>query len=753
MNAITTHTHNLFPKQTQQARRGFTMIELLVVIALLAILLTLIFKPLFDVFNLTSRAGTQIEAQSAARNTMREVQTTFSNAAYIYDNAQNKINLWVPGFDVGGAPTQVAVPTAYAMAEYVLPSRQYDQAQNLTTDPTTGDPIYSLSDPPAKSGYAMPLTSGRTLGRLFVGLENNASTNGQPTVPYFNAFEEPRVQGKDNRYTLYKAEVQTFIADPNSAGGGKTSYIPNLKLFHSVDPTGKIIDTAANTNGSTASVQLHDPNFFYDDAPAGGSEAGNGTILWAVPGAKPTGPNGTYTLADNWRAVSTTLFLPKKVDAIAVDRNADTYAVVYYDAAGAVVAAKTANAVSHARPLVTFSPYYVENDPGTPSAVENAGNETQNAASVSYQTQYSHWDNPFRVQVFRAPDTTGDPLSQNKFTYYEYDPATGSIVEYANIAPGTSPAAGSGTAMSLTVDPLTGAWTNPADYMKADFFAYTVDSRAGQINFAFPWSVLCYDSTNGNAPFPQRYSPMDINRAVQQPNASGKRYLLLGSLSPVGSFWGLYTLTVASEKSPLDPAVFGTAPGLTPRVAIVPGSERVYGPDQLQGPHYGNRIQYTRVSASAGTIGPNQYKINYADVVNAAVAPAGTPAVMAGYIEFNSGSDGTSFDAYDNAPIAGSIVSPENPVPSLSLNTNTVYRPNGLPEFKYEPLTGRKVPSDPIEITYSFQMNRPNDVVKADYLTRELMNVAINVRYYDPRSSRPQETSLTSQVKVRNLQR
>ena len=78
--------------------RGFTLIELLVVIALMAVLLTLIFKPLVDTFNLTSRAGTQIEAQAAARDTLREVTTTLSDAAYIYDNSSNPINIWVPTY-------------------------------------------------------------------------------------------------------------------------------------------------------------------------------------------------------------------------------------------------------------------------------------------------------------------------------------------------------------------------------------------------------------------------------------------------------------------------------------------------------------------------------------------------------------------------------------------------------------------------------------------------------------------------------
>ena len=100
------------------------------------------------------------------------------------------------------------------MAEYVRPARQYDQSGKLTSGPDDRRPRFYPSDPtPAgagKSGYSLPLTAGRTLGRLFIGLADNApmdapagsNLNGMPAKPYFNSYEEPRVNNKDNRYTL-----------------------------------------------------------------------------------------------------------------------------------------------------------------------------------------------------------------------------------------------------------------------------------------------------------------------------------------------------------------------------------------------------------------------------------------------------------------------------------------------------------------------------------------------------------------------
>ena len=350
------------------------------------------------------------------------------------------------------------------------------------------------------------------------------------------------------------------------------------------------------------------------------------------------------------------------------------------------------------------------------------------------------------MQVFRAPDATGDALGQSPLTYYEYDPNTGNIMLNGNAA----------TLVGPNVDPLTGVWLNtPQELNNANFFAYSVDPLGGSVNFSFPWSVVCHDAAS-NAPLPQTYSPYEINyKLINAPTAGyGKRYLQLGAIST--EKWGaaMAQLMPATAQSPLSPTIFGNVPGTLPRISIVAGSEQVFGPDQIPGPHYGYRTQYTRVSASGDAPGLNQYKINYTDVPNAAPAianDANEPRVGMGYIEFDSIND-TSDGSPNIDPFPGIVPVVENTVPPvLAGDPPLVYRPHSLPQLKNQ--GGVNVPSDPIEVTYRFQMNRPNDVVKADYLTRDLMNISMNVRYYDPRSSRPQEMNLTGQVKTRNLQR
>ena len=203
------------------------------------------------------------------------------------------------------------------------------------------------------------------------------------------------------------------------------------------------------------------------------------------------------------------------------------------------------------------------------------------------------------------------------------------------------------------------------------------------------------------------------------------------------------------------PSVFGTVPrNAAAHQPIVAGSEQVFGPDQSPGPHYGYRTQYTRVSASGDAPGLNQYKINYTDVPNAALAITNDRTIREsamGYIEFDSA------ERHDRFGLTRSELRQrwhgERTVPPALAGVGAAGLSPAQPAADQKRGRRRNVPSDPVEVTYRFQMNRPNDVVKADYLTRDLMNISMNVRYYDPRSSRPQEMNLTGQVKTRNLQR
>jgi prepilin-type N-terminal cleavage/methylation domain-containing protein len=738
----------------RRPRSAFSLVELLVVIALTSILLTLVFKPLLDSSNLTSRAGTQIETQQAARDVMRETTNILGNAVFVYDNLQTPIHLWFT--DRGGTPYAQAV--RFAMVEYVKPARQLDQQPGTTPiDPTSGDPIYPDSLPPGARGFAFPLAPGRALGRLFVGLIDNVSVNGIPTRPYANRFENPALSNVDNRYTLYKAEVLAYIPDRNNP----SRYVPNLGLFHTRNANGQRTDNISDP------IDLHDPNFFYDSSLAGG----DGSQNWAVPGWRDLNGDNLVQIFENWRAVSTSLLPLSKVDMVALDREERSRDVLYYKGNPPALSSD-ADARPQVRLMVRFEPSFVENDPGLPGQLGNTGNEAPNAAAPVYTGRNTHWATPYRVMVYRNPavgifdNPDRDPLSLDPSTLYmatgEDPTRPGKIVRVQMPRNGTLPDFAGLPDIGPNPDPVTGMWRNADGSLRnpafmADLsnpgFAFTVDPRRGTINFAFPAAVLIgYTATQ--QPIPALYDPVQINSGMLTP--VGRRFLDLRTLPLTDS--NNQALNAPTAISPL--ALLGANRNLdlVPLVAIVPGSERVYGPDQRPGPNYGRRVQYTRVSASAGFVGKNEYRINYVDAPNAigldrSVANASAdPRVRIGYIEFDSLPE--SSDERPNLPPPDLPNNPplprEDPAGVFSGGVPT-FRRHGLPTLQN--INGENQPAARVEVYYDFQMNRPNDVVKMDYMTRELMQITLEARLYDPRSSRAQWTSLNGSVKVRNLQR
>src|SRR5262249_14203446 len=106
--------------------------------------------------------------------------------------------------------------------------------------------------------------------------------------------------------------------------------------------------------------------------------------------------------------------------------------------------------------------------------------------------------------------------------------------------------------------------------------------------------------------------------------------------------------------APLNPEISGGGPRpplevqpdgrkWIPNSQIVPGSETVIGPDMMPGPHYGQPIAYTRVERNyidpTAGIGPNEYAINYADILPNPNPGSPLPMLQAaGTIIFDSGS-------------------------------------------------------------------------------------------------------------------
>ncbi|HEY3268197.1 MAG TPA: prepilin-type N-terminal cleavage/methylation domain-containing protein [Armatimonadota bacterium] len=70
------------------------------------------------------------------------------------------------------------------------------------------------------------------------------------------------------------------------------------------------------------------------------------------------------------------------------------------------------------------------------------------------------------------------------------------------------------------------------------------------------------------------------------------------------------------------------------------------------------------------------------------------------------------------------------------------------------PLQPQPVPNGHrVTIAYYYQNNDPDDLVKVDYLTRELLTINLTARNYDPVTQKPITTTLSNRVRIRNTQR
>jgi hypothetical protein len=649
--------------------------------AITAILLGLIFGPLVQSFNLTNRARVQVETQDVVRRVSELGQRDLAQAVFVFDNSTQPINFWVRKPDNQGNPTgnPVVEPIPFAWVDMVAPAHVRDQDPNPQIgeiDPTTG----LVQD---RGGVSLPLAPGRVIIRYFLGLRDNATANdtvygtsGVPLKPYTNFYDNPRIASVNthNPFILYRA-----VVSPYTAGGA--------------------VDTRLFRTDAGGNPILYDPNFFYDNTVAVKPNDPAVTSA-AMVGWKDDNKDGKVNMSENWKAIARAIVPTDRSDEAVVERGADGKPLFFPD--------PVTGPYMKIDPLVKFQPSYVGNDAGVPSSTTDTGNEEPNVPPSAHRETFGYWTLPYNLYVYRGS------LANPVLNYFFWDGGTGPIeartYDTTNNTQTTTPARFYPKKYDPTktyIDPA----NPPLDINNPPSMMFTVDSRRGLVNFAFPDRIFLYDNTGYAKPsqWKQTAANPDVaninanfDTAVANQNPSAIRFISLKNL-PDG------------RTSPLS---------VIPNCYVVPGSELVIGPDMRPGPHYGRSITYTRVPRSglvqASELGPNEYQINYYDIPNANFS---TPEVMnhaiqaAGTIIFNS---------------KVSAVTDKHDIPVVDNNGN---------------------PADPIIVTYQMQNNLQADTVKADYLTRQLMTFSLGARLYEFNSGQPQQVTLTQKVDVRNLQR
>lgn len=218
---------------------------------------------------------------------------------------------------------------------------------------------------------------------------------------------------------------------------------------------------------------------------------------------------------------------------------------------------------------------------------------------------------------------------------------------------------------------------------------FLVDRNSGLLDFTIPLWMFRAPLTFQTDEINDRFNAELRRDPYNAPNI--RRYLTLLDLNGDGN---------------LDDPLQDDNPLAYPSVSLVPNSEIVIGPDQIPGPNWGRPIRYTRVASNTQRVGPNQYRIRYTDLVDTSLLPR----LRRGYIEFQS--------------------DPNLPLPDSRNNRNN---PNT------------------IEVYLSFQMNRSSDTIVADYITRQILNLTLSLKVYEPSTSQPQLYTLSTQVEEPNL--
>jgi prepilin-type N-terminal cleavage/methylation domain-containing protein len=385
-----------------------------------------------------------------------------------------------------------------------------------------------------------------------------------------------------------------------------------------------------------------------------------------------TAPNGKSYM-QNWLEVSRPVTEVQDIDLLNVRYDQRTGQIV------------------QVTPLIQFLPGLVTDDPAVPNNLDEAANEVPNAIPSAYTTKKGGWSSPFMVTVYRNGFSTvymtGDVNGQLMVARGASDAFRFNITAYQLMQSAGCYEEGTWNAgvCSNLPDPWiqgSGSWERNPSSLDAPYpyMPFDVDPRSGTVSFSIP-AVAVFRP--GERPV---FEYLARNTQVDE---SGRRYLLLSEPD-------INNTASNNRQSPLR---------LLQTVSIVPGSERIWGPDQTTPPGLEPRmVPYTRVPWNV-TPGPNQYRINYRGMRN------GQPTLQTGYVEF--------WSLWQ--------------VPSGTRADGTPY--------------------DLLRVTYAIQANSNDDVVKVDYMTRSEYTLAISVKLYDPTTGDPLLTSLTTQVRVRNLLR
>ncbi len=738
-------------------RRAFTLIELITVIAITSVLLGIIIVPVIQSFNLTRAAQGFATAQDRARAVISRIERDISNSAGVRDNSGAKGSLYVMVPDNAG--NSIPLMLSYVKLDVQAPA-QGDPSSRVGTafvDPDTGKVDPTLTTP--KGQVRLPGVPGNSIVRYFICRRN-------PEQPYNNPWVQFKLPGggnwlpassaQDNLYVLMRAEVEPYVYQTIA---GVPTRVVNSAFFYDLDR-----DADPNTSGPL----LDDPTFM--DPLARNALGGSAALGYTVP--QVYDPADRDVMVRNWMSKASIVTEVSRYDMIMPAINKQNQQVQFDGVKPVVI------------PLVRFQPTRLNSEAAEAMLAVGMSEETDNSEKIGphvFRTQMGQWADA-RMRIWGSVYTpAAGPLNASSGAV-RAPWAGGNTLDMMPNATGENAIFGPGGEL-INVDRYRALKNSGADYPffrslnlalltgsaldRQEFMAMVPNTTTGQIDAAFDIRDYGQDAGvpyEGRIPSNTTTEPgVEVGLTVTPANATyqagpdwhtffgaNEKYARLYhqwdslwpnlSLAParddaangVKRFIDLRTLPQAggsAEPSPLSPGLFA-------RIAITPGSDVLYGPDQTPGPNFGQIVRYTRVpNIDSIQVGANQYKINYTDRKE--------PDWAAVY-----GFGGVNYDKafYDPTSFLSSVLQARYRAGYVELNS------------KYgEPIPGDDsiLPAGPkpngnIYVTYSFQFTEPNDVVSVDYGSTELMEVVLSIRNYPQSNLPPQLVTVRGTAAVRN---
>ncbi|MBL1149749.1 MAG: type II secretion system protein [Armatimonadetes bacterium] len=672
--------------------RAFTLIELIVVIAITSIVLTIITIPLLQAFRLTRAGQAFSEAQSEARNIVEQMNKELSTAVLVLDNTRPESSVEVQ-LPLSSDPVNPAFANQWGSV--FLYSGKIDMVPAAKGDP--GNPLFNpgrnRTDPTLKAPVGqvtVPVAPGFTIVRYWVGLKRPYRSNGasgryaNPWVPQIVGADEPSAGETDeNLHVLYRAEVAPWIWDQASG-----RYVANTAFFP-IDGNGNPV--------------IDDPGFF----------------CWE-PLSVYDNLNAHRLRLRNWKATARIVTPDRLTDLVQPVYDEATGIPVYDDFGGGLF-------IPRVRSLVRFQPVSAKNEPATSNPIQYSGVEIvdpeKRSAPVFFSTQMAAWTKDTVVRYFPEAPTLNLPYFIARWRPTGpgfFDPVISEIAYFdpaVNSDPYTqgSPVfdlGGYQAALAAGGPVALGNFLSPPPGPNTPLMLFRMDSKRGRIALSFPADqALGYvpqtTGANVNATLDGWIaSPTGGQNANTR--ALGRRFVALDRFTPsAGNYW-----------NPLQASALYGYDNQTSKV--VPGSERVIGPDQRPGPNFGRPIRYSRV-AQGHKVGANQYLINYVDLDEPSdyMTALGVP------------------DPSGNADVANYIQ------PRFK---------KGYVEFNSDPNV--PLPDGNITISFDFQLNESGDSIAVDYDSLQQIRVELTIlRYAGAAGAQPQSALVKDVVTVRNFQK